>query len=656
MIPSRKTRNPQKAPNPPLNRYLFLIIFAAVLVRCIYVWQIKDLPSFTTPVGDEAAYHKTAQVILSGDIMAGKNVFYQDPFYPYYLAAVYKVFGNNIIVPKVIQLVIGAAACILVFAITRMLFGAPQAIIAGTLYSLYPLFYFFEAQLLKSSLVVVFTLLSFYLLILYNEKRNLKLLFISGFFLGLAIISQGHSYFYVPFIIFWLCGLDGISGKSRITIPALFIAGISVAIFPVAARNYSVSGEFIPTTYQAGTNFYIGNNNGASGVYQPLREGRELPPFEEIDAVELAQKEAGRKLSPSEVSAFWFSRSMHFILENPFKYAALTLKKGILYINNLEVSDVVDYYFIKDRSFLFKIPLMGFGLIFPLAVAAVLWGWKEKSKNTVLLYYFALASFLSVTFFYVFARYRLQGVPFFIILSAFAAVRLKSIYSKGRHLSLLAAIALLGVLIIASNIDTKITTPGLGYDTTASIYFDKKEYRKALEYYLAALAKKPNNIYIQAKLHMSAARCFFELRDYDNALHEYSNSRRLIMMKGPVDEEMLLEVESGLGLCYRIKKDYDKSRVIFESLKEKYPAKLDIRVSLGNVYKKMNFNDLAALEFTYVLNHDAMNLVALNNLANIYRDTGKYGIAEIYYRKCLQIDPSNQIVQKNIERLRNMKK
>jgi len=46
------------AVSPSIKKYVWIILAAAILVRLVYVSQIRDLPFFETPVGDEEAYSK----------------------------------------------------------------------------------------------------------------------------------------------------------------------------------------------------------------------------------------------------------------------------------------------------------------------------------------------------------------------------------------------------------------------------------------------------------------------------------------------------------------------------------------------------------------------------------------------------------------------
>ena len=53
---------------------------------------------------------------------------------------------------------------------------------------------------------------------------------------------------------------------------------------PVAVRNAALGGGLLPTTYQGGVNFWIGNHDGADGTYQPVSPGKQEPRVERLHA------------------------------------------------------------------------------------------------------------------------------------------------------------------------------------------------------------------------------------------------------------------------------------------------------------------------------------------------------------------------------------
>ena len=103
----------------------------ALVLRLVYIWQISHAPFFDLRLGDAEAYHQWALRIANGDWI-GEGVFYQAPLYPYFLAIVYKVFGDGPTMVRFIQAVVGAGSCVLLAAAGMALFGKYGAI-AGAL-------------------------------------------------------------------------------------------------------------------------------------------------------------------------------------------------------------------------------------------------------------------------------------------------------------------------------------------------------------------------------------------------------------------------------------------------------------------------------------------------------------------------------------------
>ena len=82
-------------------------VFAlALALRLVYLAQIDSLPFFEFPVVDARSYDEWARTLASGDWL-GSEVFYQAPAYPYFLGGVYSVFGHDLYVARVAQVVLG---------------------------------------------------------------------------------------------------------------------------------------------------------------------------------------------------------------------------------------------------------------------------------------------------------------------------------------------------------------------------------------------------------------------------------------------------------------------------------------------------------------------------------------------------------------------
>src|SRR5688500_7495436 len=88
-----------------------VIFFVALTVRLIHTWQLRDTPFFDVLLGDANGYDAWAQRLAAGDWI-GSDVFYQAPLYPYFLGAVYAIFGRDLLLVRIIQAIIGSASCV----------------------------------------------------------------------------------------------------------------------------------------------------------------------------------------------------------------------------------------------------------------------------------------------------------------------------------------------------------------------------------------------------------------------------------------------------------------------------------------------------------------------------------------------------------------
>src|SRR2546427_12552899 len=88
-----------------------LVLGTALLLRGVYLWQLRGSPMVGIVMGDAEAYDRWAQEIASGDWI-GKEIFYQAPLYPYFLGLIYTVAGHSLVCVRLLQMVLGAASSV----------------------------------------------------------------------------------------------------------------------------------------------------------------------------------------------------------------------------------------------------------------------------------------------------------------------------------------------------------------------------------------------------------------------------------------------------------------------------------------------------------------------------------------------------------------
>ena len=135
----------------------------ALLLRLAHVWQIRSAPFFTLMMGDSRAYDEWARRIAAGDWI-GRDVFYQAPLYPYFLAVLYNTVGRDPLTVRIVQAAIGSASCALVFLAGRRFFSQRVGLVAGFALAVWAPAIFFDALIQKSVLDVFFVCVILWLL------------------------------------------------------------------------------------------------------------------------------------------------------------------------------------------------------------------------------------------------------------------------------------------------------------------------------------------------------------------------------------------------------------------------------------------------------------------------------------------------------------
>ena len=282
-----------------------LFVFA-FLVRLAYLMEIQETDFFSILVGDGHVYDAWALAIQ--DNWLGNDVFYQAPLYPYFLAAIYSLFGHDFLAVRVIQMALGSAACVLLALAGRLFFSARIGLLAGFLLAIYAPAIFFEGLIQKASLDLFFMTALLFLLGKVESGGGRRWPMLAGFVLGCLALTRENALVLLPIIVLWLLWRFRKVCNRQLSMSLFFFLGTAFVLAPVAARNNWVGGEFIVTTSQFGPNFYIGNHAGADGKYIPLLWGHGSALFERGDATKLAEKALGKRLTPGEVSNFWTAR------------------------------------------------------------------------------------------------------------------------------------------------------------------------------------------------------------------------------------------------------------------------------------------------------------------------------------------------------------
>ena len=307
-----------------------LLVLLALSLRIIYFNQtIRYLEPGSG--SDGYFYLEWAKNIVRGNVL-GKEVFYALPLFPYFLSLAYLFSGGETFGLMLIQILIGSLNCGLIYLLGRKLFNNQIGIIAGIIACAYAMFIFYDRMLLPTSLAIFLGLLLILSLLKIRDNPSLRVWFGLGSLAGLCTLTRASFSLLVIFILFWIIFEYKKSPLKQLTLYCLcFTLPFFLIIGAITLRNYLVAHDPVLITAHSGINFYIGNNPQANGLFK-------VPPYMRPtqgglmeDAKIFAEKISARRLKPSEVSNFWFRRSLSFIRTHPLNYLTLAGKKFVLF-------------------------------------------------------------------------------------------------------------------------------------------------------------------------------------------------------------------------------------------------------------------------------------------------------------------------------------
>ncbi len=265
---------------------------------------------------------------------------------------------------------------------------------------------------------MMFLELSVLLLFISLERKNIKWYILTGVFIGLASITRPIILALLPLYVLWILIYDR-PIKNSIVHLFIVIGFTFFVIAPITIRNLIVADDFVPIASSGGINFYIGNNRDADGLTANLP-----PPLNNnwgiSDITYAAEKQTGHKLTASEVSDFWYKKATDWITDNPGAFMKLYLKKLYFMFNNAEVSNNRSLPLFFSRISIFKYNILSFGLIFSLAVLAMIFLIIYRRFSSGILFVCLLVCLYTIVIalFFINARFRLPIVPFIIIFAA----------------------------------------------------------------------------------------------------------------------------------------------------------------------------------------------------------------------------------------------
>lgn len=608
---------------------LLPILALGLVLRLVYLREIMALPDFDMHMMDAAYKDAWAKAILLGhwpvdsvhpDPGLSTSPYLRPPGYPFFLALVYLLTGTNYLAVRLIQMGLGLGSVALVYALGRSMFGRVAAGIAAGLMASYWALIYFEGKMNEASVVAFLLLVLVALARTWRDDPPPARYLWGGVVFGIVILMRTETILFAPFLAGWAWWAT----RGRMPIPrqvvrlTLFTAATAALILPVTARNYWVSGEFVPICTIGGLNLYAGNNPDADGSFPTLDYRRLFGvsttlSHHNVQELLFAHRErmGDPTLGHADLERFFIAEALRFMRENPAETIRLAFRKTFLFWGPWEITSNKVLYFDRLHSpVLYWLP--GFPLVAGLGWVGIALFFRRYrggdpaitapvAQAATLLTLLLVISFLTHLLFFVVGRFRVPILPILIIFSAYAVAT---------------------ILVMAY----------------------ARDWRRAGGWGLAAIA----------------AVAFFHipLVSYDYELHRWHYQRgQAYGMQGDIDraiEELERAYDAGgrdawllseMGFARSVAGEFEKAVSFYERALDRDPADADTRNKLGVALLQLGEVAAAEEQFREAIRYDFTQPEARLNLARRLVGTQRFDEAREQYERLLEIHPGHSMAR-----------
>lgn len=216
-----------------------MVVVAAVAARVAY-WTLAT-PKYL-PQSDAAQYSELAYNIAHGNGFASRfpqfelhATAFRPPLYPFLLGIAFRLFGSQVVVGRIMNLLLGVLVVVLTERLGRRLGGAQVGLIAAFLVALYPPLIVNDVSLLTEPLSLVF-LLAMVLALLRSRP------WLAGLWCGLLILTRPSAQGLAVVILAWAMWRLGWRNALRL------VATVGLVVCPWLARNWVQLGSPVLVT------------------------------------------------------------------------------------------------------------------------------------------------------------------------------------------------------------------------------------------------------------------------------------------------------------------------------------------------------------------------------------------------------------------------
>ena len=606
---------------------LSTILALSLVVRVVYLLLYNNLPEWDQLTIDNYYHHNWAISIAQGNVF-GDTTYFRAPFYVFCLAGLYSFLGTSLWVARIFGLTIGLLSILMTYLIATRVFDRKVGLLAALIHTFYPICIYFESELLLDPTFTLLFQVALYRVLIWWETERTRDIFYTGLFLGLAAITRPTALIVVPLamlVIFSVLHKRGAAVRQS----AILILGIALVVAPVTIRNVAVAGDPVLIASQGGINLYIGNNDDADGfsavMPEPLGYNWRISQITHI-----AETDEGRTLKPGEVSSYWTSEAIGWILNNPGAFLSMYAKKLYHHISDREISNNRQISIFADKVAILKYNPLSFGILFALAAAGVLFCFGTDRRAAFLVVVILSYTVVSALFFFS-SRFRLPLLSLYFVLSAATLVWLTTtLLSRFRA----ALPVITGAIVFGFISYYPFVTLPPGYPSQHCIseglyWFSHTEYERALESFQLAQRIDPDF----PETNLNLGNTYLRMGQVDSARDYFIREEALHPGRA--------KANTNLATIHLLRGDRDSALTEINMALEAAPYDPVSNI----VYLRIIFADslLGNEETVVAINQAAIrtgdDIFVLNDAAILLSDRGKLSQAQAILRRAIASAP-----------------
>lgn len=430
----------------------YLVFVTSFVLQLVFIAAFNSLlkePDII--VADTVIYYEVAQNILH----TGSALLYSEinverpPFYPFFLAAVFYIFGNKIIFVQLFQAFLIALSCVVILNLGRIIFNKKVGFLSAMLVAVNPVIVASSFYLLMEAvLIFLLSILAFVLTKAFIKEKTFFFV-LSSLLIALITLTKPILILY-PFFIAFILILYYKSSKA-IKYSALLIFPALLVISAWTIRNYYHTKLFIPVTLGGGIELWNGSYIPGEGYSDhPKTNEQRHKIYTEFMAKNRLSEDYLKNGKGTDYYLYHLAmqdfqrEAIVNITTHPFRYLSLVPKKIIyLYVSSysflFKIKEPFNTFLFRgdNRSIAWRIPKLLFKscllllstIIFVFCLIGIIQNLNNRkflAIFSIILYWSLFFSFLSPI-----SRYGIPVSPLMILTAANSIVNLFKIRKDG---------------------------------------------------------------------------------------------------------------------------------------------------------------------------------------------------------------------------------